>query len=264
MKPKSRWPEAHINLKRLYESRAPKDMTQGQFGAKFDIGTQGMVWQYLSGHRPLNFEAAAKFAKGLNCTIYDICPEMADALKQEILPVLGRAMRRAAVIACFALLPISMWPQTVEASAFLRPSHPPTVYYVKLRRRIRRALEALAALFGTGAAAACSTIDEHTSAPPDWPRLELLEHRLPHAQMRDYCAPFVPWWGSAEACNTIDFEKMRCDIYFSSDFPPQAWIVEHEYLHCSGHDHVGDTTISDEWRNYKASVAGRALADSVR
>lgn len=73
-------------------------MTQEEFGQKFGIGTQGMVWQYLNGWSPLNFEAAAKFAKGLNCTIADISPPMARALRLEILPVLGRA----AVIAIFA------------------------------------------------------------------------------------------------------------------------------------------------------------------
>jgi hypothetical protein len=28
-----------------------------------------MVWQYLSGHRPLNLDAAARFAKGLNIPV---------------------------------------------------------------------------------------------------------------------------------------------------------------------------------------------------
>src|SRR4051812_22962698 len=132
---KSNWGDAHSRLKRLYEQRA-QDITQKEFGSRYGIGSQSMVAQYVNGIRPLNYEAAAKFARGLNCTIYDISPEMADAIKEDILPVLGRALRRAAVLACFALIPLTS-PGTADA-AFLRPSHPPTVYYVNWRARLRR------------------------------------------------------------------------------------------------------------------------------
>ena len=92
-----RWPDAHVALKRLYAERVPAGMTQEEFGAEFGIGTQGMVWQYLNGHRPLNVEAAAKFARGLRCTIQDISPEMASALQRDLLPVLGTKILRAAL-----------------------------------------------------------------------------------------------------------------------------------------------------------------------
>lgn len=85
-------------LKQLYDERA--GMSQAEFGLTYGIGTKAMVWQYLTGYRPLNFEAAAKFARGLRCTIADISPEMARKLKAEILPVLGRISVKAA----FALL----------------------------------------------------------------------------------------------------------------------------------------------------------------
>src|SRR5688572_845879 len=85
----ARWPDAHARLRRLYQERIPAGMSQAEFGAAYGIGTQGMVWQYLNGYTPLNFEAAAKFARGLRCTIHDISPEMAAALKADILPVLG-------------------------------------------------------------------------------------------------------------------------------------------------------------------------------
>lgn len=101
MKPKSRWPNAHLKLKRLYEDRAPKGMSQGKFGELYEIGTQGMVWQYLHGYRPLNIEAAAKFARGLRCTIFDICPEMTE----ELYPVLGKPLRRAAAVLLCLLAP---------------------------------------------------------------------------------------------------------------------------------------------------------------
>jgi transcriptional regulator with XRE-family HTH domain len=114
MKPKNRWPDAHLKLKRLYDERVPQGMRQSDFGKKYDIGTQGMVWQYLSGYRPLNYEVAAKFAKGLACTIYDISPEMAESLNEEILPFLGKALRRAAMLATVALLP-ALFPQPSDA-----------------------------------------------------------------------------------------------------------------------------------------------------
>jgi transcriptional regulator with XRE-family HTH domain len=88
-KSQDRWGDAHVRLRKLFEERA--GMSQLEFAEKHGLGTQGMVWQYLSGYRPLNFEAAAKFAKGLGCTIRDISPEMEKALRAEILPVLAKA-----------------------------------------------------------------------------------------------------------------------------------------------------------------------------
>lgn len=101
-------------LKRLYEELVPKGMSQEEFGAKFDIGSQSMVSQYLSGHRPLNFEAAAKFAKGLRCTIADISPDMARRIKVEIFPVLGRVSLKAALALVLTIPP--MLPTKAEAA----------------------------------------------------------------------------------------------------------------------------------------------------
>jgi transcriptional regulator with XRE-family HTH domain len=89
-----RWPNAHVRLKRLYAERVQDGVSQEEFGATHNLGSQGMVWQYLNGYTPLNIEAAAKFAKGLRCTIRDISPEMADELEGEIIPVLGRKIAR--------------------------------------------------------------------------------------------------------------------------------------------------------------------------
>ena len=114
-----RWPDAHIRLRKLYDQRAPKGMSQEEFGAAYGIGTQGMVWQLLSGHRPLSFESAAKFAKGLRCTIADISPEMAEELKREILPVMGprawlKAAAKAAMLALLIIPPLL--PSKAEAA----------------------------------------------------------------------------------------------------------------------------------------------------
>lgn len=120
-----------VRLKQLYDQRVPEGMTQKEFGSKFGIGSQSMVAQYLNGNRPLNYEAVAKFAKGLRCSIYDISPELAESLQIEILPFLGKALRRAALYAAFAVLPALM-PSPSDAAA-IRSLVLPTVYYVKRR-----------------------------------------------------------------------------------------------------------------------------------
>lgn len=101
-KSQERWGDAHVRLRKLFDQRA--GMSQLEFAERFGLGTQGMVWQYLSGYRPLNYEAAAKFAKGLNCRIDDFSPEMAEALREEILPVLGRTAKAAAKVAVILAL----------------------------------------------------------------------------------------------------------------------------------------------------------------
>lgn len=55
--------------------------SQEGFGAKFNIGTQGMVWQYLHAKSPLNLEAAINFARGLRCNVADFSPRLASILK---------------------------------------------------------------------------------------------------------------------------------------------------------------------------------------
>jgi transcriptional regulator with XRE-family HTH domain len=95
MKPKSPYGDAHITLKRLWdEPIGPTGMSQEEFGELYGIGSQAMVSQYLLGTRPLNYDAAAKFAKGYGCSIEDICPEMARTLAKDIFPVLRRRLRR--------------------------------------------------------------------------------------------------------------------------------------------------------------------------
>lgn len=124
MKTAERWndPEAHVRLKQLYTERV-KGITQAEFGAEHGIGTQGMVWQYLNGHTPLSLEAAARFARGLQCTIADISPSMAKALEAEILPVMGaRALKRAtakvAMLLIATLLTIPPTPAQAARTSF--------------------------------------------------------------------------------------------------------------------------------------------------
>lgn len=123
-KPETRWPDAHIRLKKLYDQRV-LDMSQEEFGKRFGIGTGPMVWQLLHGYRPLSFDSAAKFARGLKCTIQDISPEMAQELKKEIIPFLGG---RAAAILLSALLAF----QYHDAHAQSGPHNAISVHFVKL------------------------------------------------------------------------------------------------------------------------------------
>jgi hypothetical protein len=96
MKTKRPWSDAHVVLKRMWDQHiAPTGMSQDEFGRTYGIGSQAMVSQYLLGTRPLNYDAAAKFAKGYGCSIEDICPEMARTLARDIFPVLRRRLRRA-------------------------------------------------------------------------------------------------------------------------------------------------------------------------
>lgn len=115
MKPKSPWGHAHVKLKRLYDERVPEGMTQADFGKLYGVGNQSMVAQYLGGLRPLNYDVAAKFARGLNCTIEDICPEMANNLAMQVLPYLGKKLRRAALL----VLALQLGGQPYDANASL-------------------------------------------------------------------------------------------------------------------------------------------------
>jgi len=55
-------------------------MSQLEFGQAYEIGNQGMVWQYLNADKPkgsvLNVSAAIKFAKGLSCRVADFSPSI--------------------------------------------------------------------------------------------------------------------------------------------------------------------------------------------
>ena len=122
--------EAHLSLRRLYDERIT--MSQEEFGTRYGIGTQSMVNQYLTGKRPLNVEAAAKFARGLGCTIYDISPEMANAMKEDIFPILGpkgwwgRRLATKVALVVVSVLPPYFVPHSAEAK-----NETASVYYVK-------------------------------------------------------------------------------------------------------------------------------------
>ena len=114
-----RWPRAHERLREIFQERLPDGMTQEEFGELHGIGSQGMVWQYLNGWTPLNIEAAAKFAKGLNCTIADISPEMAAEIKEAIVVRLGKISRRVAMAFAGALCLSALSSHDAQAQSVL-------------------------------------------------------------------------------------------------------------------------------------------------
>lgn len=65
-------------LKAIWDAK-PRP-SQQKFAEDFDLSSQPLVWQYLSGHIPLNLEAAIKFAQGLEVSVAEISPVLASVL----------------------------------------------------------------------------------------------------------------------------------------------------------------------------------------
>jgi hypothetical protein len=122
---------------------------------------------------------------------------------------------------------------------------------------MRKSLVLLAAL-----AAGCSVIGHERVE--GWPALQVVEHYVPHAVMRDKCAPYAGFGMSPEACAEFDLVHRQCHIWFSADFPPQKFIVEHERMHCAGYDHVGSTNMARFLQQHHARNGGSAAAGPSR
>ncbi|MBL8474419.1 MAG: helix-turn-helix transcriptional regulator [Rhodocyclaceae bacterium] len=67
-----------VRLRELFKERA--GMSQLKFAETYEIGVQGMLWQYLNADKAegsvLNLAAAIKFAKGLRCSVGDFSPTL--------------------------------------------------------------------------------------------------------------------------------------------------------------------------------------------
>lgn len=73
-------------LRRLFDARQErgangKQISQMEFGEKYEIGTQGMVWQYLSGRKALNLKSALAFSRGLGVKVRQFSPTLADQIE---------------------------------------------------------------------------------------------------------------------------------------------------------------------------------------
>ena len=89
----------------------------------------------------------------------------------------------------------------------------------------------------------------------DWPELKIVEHYVPHAEMRDRCGKYVSAVSSPEACAEFRFAESRCDIWYSRDFLPSRAVLAHERGHCNGIDHGGEESMQgmlSAWRTRSA------------
>lgn len=103
-KPKSEWYVRPEVEKMVARWMAIHQKTQGHLVKEADLDiSQPMLSMILSGERTITPRNAARLAKALHCTIQDICPEMASFVLDELLPVMGKVLRRAAAIAAMAV-----------------------------------------------------------------------------------------------------------------------------------------------------------------
>jgi hypothetical protein len=94
---------------------------------------------------------------------------------------------------------------------------------------------------GLAAAALASCAGIGHEQVEGWPRLQVVEHYVAHAEMRGRCARYVARFGAnPRACAEFNFSAARCDIWYSAELGPQPELIEHERLHCAGYDHPGE------------------------
>jgi hypothetical protein len=118
----------------------------------------------------------------------------------------------------------------------------------------------LAALLAAGLGG-CSVMNTHQPVP-GWPQLKVVEHHVPHAEMRDRCARFVSPFSSPEGCTLFYFDRREAHIYVSGELPTPG-VLEHERLHAAGYDHVGSTNmlrVLRAWRATRQVAASKAKA----
>lgn len=107
------------------------------------------------------------------------------------------------------------------------------------------------------ASSACTTVGHEKVE--GWPELRIYEHRVSAGEMYARCSKYVAFGMLPMACAEFNLATKRCDIWLIEGFAPRN-IVEHERLHCQGHDHVGETAMRDFFMRYRASVAGQDQA----
>lgn len=80
-------------------------------------------------------------------------------------------------------------------------------------------------------------IDSHTPPPTNWPKLDIQEIRVSDGEVRRVCGTF------AQACALISFTQGWCRVILRFDAPKS--VIEHEYLHCRGFDHIGSDNLKN-------------------
>lgn len=84
-----------------------------------------------------------------------------------------------------------------------------------------------------------------------WPKLRVVEHYIPRRHMENVCGGYSPRGLLPTACAVFLFSVKECHIYYSTDPLPEAWIYEHEWMHCLGYEHVGSNSMARALRDYK-------------
>lgn len=107
------------------------------------------------------------------------------------------------------------------------------------------------------ASTACTTVGH--DKVEGWPELTIVEHRVSAGEMYERCRKYVAFGMLPMACAEFNLATKRCDIWLMEGFAPRS-VVEHERLHCLGHDHVGETAMRDFLTRYRAATSGVAAA----
>jgi hypothetical protein len=118
-------------------------------------------------------------------------------------------------------------------------------------------LKRILILLFAAASAACSSVGHEKVE--GWPELAIVEHRVSAGEMYERCKKYVAFGMLPMACAEFNLATKRCDIWLVEGFATRS-IVEHERLHCQGHDHVGETAMRDFLTRYRAATSGVAAA----
>lgn len=99
----------------------------------------------------------------------------------------------------------------------------------------------------------CTAIASHREPPKDWPALTVSVQKVGFWELQDICGS-----GGARvllqqymACAWIRFDNRTCSIYYAAEGEHGELALEHERDHCKGKDHIGMSTLSDAWRDWK-------------
>ena len=98
-----------------------------------------------------------------------------------------------------------------------------------------------------GAIAACTTIDPSQKPPADWPRLHMeIQQNVPKL-VKAHCPGFGVF-----GCTVGDYGSGRCLVMMTT-YSQKDLDIELSHQHCRGYDHLGESTMSDGWTDYKKS-----------
>lgn len=82
---KTLYEKESARLKELFKEKSP--YSQREFAKRYNLGTPGNLWQYLSGRRPLNVKIASCMSQALGIAIEEFSPRLA----KEIAAIQGGA-----------------------------------------------------------------------------------------------------------------------------------------------------------------------------